>query len=376
MRLGCPRSLETGTIRVPIAALCVAAGLITCAGFAAAGDGHTFATQLRRNVVLVETSSDGEVEYAHGFVVGMAHDQLLIATARHAIMCEEPGCESEVLVKLMGHAGWLVAEQENADASLDLALISVDRPEDYWFWTDCVDPFEASPETPVWPFGMDRDWGLPLESTPSYVKSIDAARTRIEIVQASVGPGASGAPVVSERGIIGMVRSATADDASALPIDVIQRSVDEWGWEWGLTYSSPPEDENSALSLGVHSFQYIPDLSLRWGKLELGVLVVPYPSSAVSLLLRGEIAITPETPLGLYLGVVATATFPSGLGAAEMGEFATLGFALTDYVSVYGGIARMHGYEDWGDAHFAPIAGVRIYSKWPSTQERWPYFWP
>src|SRR5208282_3535341 len=61
-------------------------------------------------------------------------------------------------------------------------------------------------------------------------------------------PGSSGAPLVTNTGVIGMLKAQSADDSRALSIAYIKSKVQEWGYPWDLTSGTA-----SRTSVGVQT---------------------------------------------------------------------------------------------------------------------------
>lgn len=236
-----PRS---GAVRgVAIAALVI--GLLIAAELTVRGDGYDMALQLQRNVALLTVTSGDKTHYGFGFVVGERDGRLLVVTARHVVVCESPpGCEVTIVARFYGEADVLPATPWADDEDVDLALLSIEAPPDYTWEAECFDGADPAPETRVWSVGLDQRWEIPLRSTPGYIKGVDVTGAQLSIVNAVVRPGSSGAPLVSERGIVGMIQTnAAGTEVRALWIGVIRNAVEKWGATWGLS-----ECENRVVS--------------------------------------------------------------------------------------------------------------------------------
>jgi hypothetical protein len=62
-------------------------------------------------------------------------------------------------------------------------------------------------------------------------------KSQIVIERLTIRPGSSGAPVVSPKGIVGMVQQGNEDEAYALTIDFIKDSMQDWNHPWDLVPS-------------------------------------------------------------------------------------------------------------------------------------------
>jgi hypothetical protein len=100
-------------------------------------------------------------------------------------------------------------------------------------------------DTEVWFVGKLGEWYVPAR--PGVVNEMELAGS-IRVDGLPVSPGTSGAPLISEHGIVGMVVSDASVFADAPPLDAIRRAVEKWGYPWQLAIISPQTLRPSAPS--------------------------------------------------------------------------------------------------------------------------------
>ena len=208
-----------------------------------ASPGESFIEALKSNVVQITTSrEDGWEENGSGFIIGEGHNRVLIVTANHVVRGEqgpEP-LKTDVTVRYFSDQGkgYNATVLETNDAKLDLAIIQVPRPDGALNWKrESLSAERVVARTPVWFIGRQGKWYMP--STPGSVNRYDdnlESILNIYVDGLDVLTGTSGAPLISEGGIIGMlIDDKPGRNAQALPIDTIQRKVKAWGYPWQLT---------------------------------------------------------------------------------------------------------------------------------------------
>lgn len=248
-----PKSFSRSGLERGAAVALLVIGIQIMMGLTALCDGHDMALQLRRNVVSLTVTNGEQTDYGFGFVVGESNGRLSVATARHVVVCEgPPGCEATIVARFYGQAGTYQATLWETDADIDLALLSVEAPSGYVWEDEWFDDTKPAPDTPVWSIGLNQDWEIPLRSTPGYIRGSEIAGARLLVVETVVGPGSSGAPLIAQRGIVGMIQSddPMAHETRALWIGTIRTALEEWGVPWGLSaFHVPPPPEKRSLAI-------------------------------------------------------------------------------------------------------------------------------
>lgn len=241
-----PKSFSRSGLERGAAVALLVIGIQIMMGLTALCDGHDMALQLRRNVVSLTVTNGEQTDYGFGFVVGESNGRLVVVTARHVVVCEgPPGCEASIVARFYGQAGTYQATLWETDADIDLALLSVEAPSGYVWEVECFDDAKPAPDTPVWSIGLNQDWEIPLRSTPGYIRGSDITGARLSVVETVVGPGSSGAPLIAQRGIVGMIQSddPMAHETRALCIGTIRAALEEWGVPWGLSVCPDDGDD-------------------------------------------------------------------------------------------------------------------------------------
>jgi Trypsin-like peptidase domain/PEGA domain len=215
---------------------------------------------LRANVVRIESHSNG-----FGFIVGERNGLLYIVTARHVVAGsqENPDSTNSKIAKITFYS-----EQENvydakilrSDSTHDLALLSVSSPQGFqWQRTCLAAPGSAVRGSHVWFVGRNATWYVPVEpgAVTSERPGIDS---RIQLEHLEVRPGSSGAPLISNVGIVGMIQNDSPDDTRALTIDFIRSAMQEWNDPWNLDLTSlradpnpPKNDAPSSCQISINS---------------------------------------------------------------------------------------------------------------------------
>lgn len=203
------------------------------------------ALELRSNVVAIEAQwRDGRTSEGFGFVTGQRGGTAYIATALHILRGDQPDQEVEkISVRLFDLPGQsLNAEMlEVSNSSIDLGVISFEWPEDVAWNPGALASVEKNPLAfgiEVSFVGRKRDWYVPM--SPGAVNEVLDDNIRVDNLNISVG--SSGAILVSDDGVIGMILRDVADSggAVAMPIWTIKSSFEKWRLPWQLIPSPLP----------------------------------------------------------------------------------------------------------------------------------------
>jgi hypothetical protein len=81
--------------------------------------------------------------------------------------------------------------------------------------------------------GKKDEWYVPAQPG-SIASDQPSARSLIEVDGLAVAPGTSGAPLIADSGIVGMIESDSAYDTRALTVDFIKRAFLQWNYPWDL----------------------------------------------------------------------------------------------------------------------------------------------
>lgn len=238
-------STKTGVSRIlrPVLGVLVALS-ITAASPEAGGAprGYVLAKELRDNVVTVVAEwENGETQSGFGFIVGEKTGQLYISTANHVVRGIGPDAKAaRVEVEFHDRQGEPFEAKllGTSSADRDLAVLRAPLPQGLSWRKDVLSDVDAQPLMSVWFVGRLGKW---------YVPSIAGIVNRIELDDRIVAenlkvlPGTSGAPLIAEGGVIGMIVSdAPGEVTHALTLSVIRRAFEIWKHPWQLVKLEPP----------------------------------------------------------------------------------------------------------------------------------------
>lgn len=191
------------------------------------------ALALRRNVLRVLSAGTGENGF--GFIVSDRDDKLYIVIADHVVASTPDIPAPSVRVVFFADQGKSYrAEILKHKTDHDLALLEVERPPGFKWEKQCLaTAHEATRGTAVWFIGRDEEWYVPaangLISSPN-----PSADWWLDADMPNLRPGSSGVPLVTNSGIIGMVKAKSVDDTRVLSIEYIKTAVQDWGYPWNL----------------------------------------------------------------------------------------------------------------------------------------------
>ncbi|MBY5605577.1 SUMF1/EgtB/PvdO family nonheme iron enzyme [Rhizobium leguminosarum] len=196
-------------------------------------------SDLRANVVAITARwQDGStVKTGFGIIVAERNGTLYIATANHIVRGKDPGeLAPDPAVRFLEdqgntYPGHLLA---SSDPGLDVAVLTVDAPANFFWRRDALSPRASSPRigSPLWFIGRDAQWVLP--ETPGRVTQIIEAEGLVEASQLDVRVGSSGAPLLTSAGITGMIVVDTGSTVRAVAIDAIKSTFLKRPLPWDL----------------------------------------------------------------------------------------------------------------------------------------------
>jgi trypsin-like peptidase/PEGA domain-containing protein len=225
----------TRSLRVPVVAAMLLAPLLVVWAAPAETAGGKMAEQFRQNTVRIQSARHG-----FGFIVGERGGFLYIATARHILIPEDQpdAGPAKAKVSFFSDQGTTYDAEVlgTHQANLDLAVLKVRKPANLEWNKQCLaGPEKESRGTQVWFVGKRDDWYVPFEPG-TIVSEVPATDSTVEIERLTVSPGTSGAPLIADTGVVGMILSAAPEDTTrALTIDLIKRAFQNWNHPWDLT---------------------------------------------------------------------------------------------------------------------------------------------
>jgi formylglycine-generating enzyme required for sulfatase activity len=225
------------------------------------------------NVIQLTVSfSKGEPFSGFGFIVAERDNTLYAVTANHLTFSDQPDIETTgISVQFYNMKGKFCPAKlsDYYDEDRDLTIFEVPKPTaDYQWERNVFRPWPKEKEK-VWFIGRDKDWFVP--DTPGIVVSPPSRAEHIFAVNIDgIHPGTAGAPLITEKGIAGMIVADSPTDIKALDIDIIRILVSqEWGYPWDLQdtetrrkpvpdYPEPKNGENFTEPFTGMEFVWIP----------------------------------------------------------------------------------------------------------------------
>jgi hypothetical protein len=208
--------------------------MFLCALTGAAQDSSEMVNRLRENTVRIESTRSG-----FGFITGQRGGYLYIATARHLLLPSDlPGA----VVPTTAKVSFFTEQGKSYEAEVlgthegDLAVLRLRIPSGFEWIRQCLaDSSKQNRGTSVWYIGRKGDWFVPVR--PGAIASPPSSAFSIEVDDLRVAPGTSGAPLVADTGIVGMILNDSEDITTAISIDFIERAFRKWNHPWDLTAS-------------------------------------------------------------------------------------------------------------------------------------------
>ena len=204
--------------------------------------GDELADKLRNNVVKITAKREsGESTQGFGFIVGKQHNHFYIVTANHVVRSNRPGgASTSVKVKFYsdpGHSYEADLLETFYGNPQDFAVIKLAVPPNFSWESRALVPLESIKEgirgKDVWFIGRSGEWYIP--AIPGKINSEKPdLHSIIHVDIVSVRVGTSGAPLITQNGIIGMIIQDEVGSARAVSIDAIKSAFEEWRYPWSL----------------------------------------------------------------------------------------------------------------------------------------------
>ncbi len=205
--------------------------------------GEELIDQLKNNVLAISASfPSGLVQEGFGFVTGVRDGEVYIATANHTVRGD---FEDAVSVQAAHHQHqgrvFNATLLSTHDSTIDLAVLTVRIPEKTALLFDVVSGEAAKRGQAVKFIGRSGTWFTPAR--PGLVNDVNEAQHEIIVEGLPVAVGTSGAPLISDDGIVGMIVRDNAELATATNIGIVRRQFDRWQHPWqlkGTSHVPPP----------------------------------------------------------------------------------------------------------------------------------------
>jgi adenosine deaminase len=193
------------------------------------------ALTLRGNVVRVLSGEGANTENGFGFIVSEHDAKIYIVTADHVVAGTPDAPNPSISVIFFADQGKpykAVGLKHKTDH--DLALLEVDLPPGFKWERQCLSTAQETKRgTAVWFIGRNGEWEAPATSGTIDSEKPDAD-SWLKAYMPQLTPGSSGGPLVTNTGIIAMVKAQSADDTRVLSIEYIKTAVQDWGYPWDL----------------------------------------------------------------------------------------------------------------------------------------------
>lgn len=203
--------------------------------------GDRMVQALRANTVAIraEWEEDGNRSDGFGFITAVEGEYTYVATANHVVRGYEGDNEADkVTVRFFGSRKPVLAQVLDVhDATLDVGVIKIKgRPKRPWFRSASGERAAAGRGTEVWFIGRSGTWYTPAR--PGTINYLDPDLGLV-LEGLSVIVGTSGAPLISQDGIIGLMTTDAAGDLSrACPVKEVRKQLRSWKVPWQLV---PPD---------------------------------------------------------------------------------------------------------------------------------------
>jgi hypothetical protein len=207
----------------------------------AATEGDKVTKRYRNSVVYITTEPQHPKGNGFGFVVGenKIGSKLYVVTASHVVKEDGPPSDddskdSKISLTFCEERHKKEAKLLNNNIDLDIALLEVSKPRGYqWKRGYYCSNYEKGDN--VWFIGKQGKCEIPPDNQAGEIVKENLAGF-LEVSIPSVKPGTSGAPLIHENGIIGMILQHEQKIATVLPIKRIQlyASAKESNVAWGL----------------------------------------------------------------------------------------------------------------------------------------------
>lgn len=172
---------------------------------------------VRQNTVRVEAGG----QLGFGFIVGLRGSELLIATAWHTLN-GPAGAQPDVCFVhrpdecVTGSVAY-IADAVGAEPALDLAIVAAEPPPGLR-WRPDVAARSARPGALVRFIGRSREWYVPAE--PGVLGEAVPARRLLRYSGLPVARGVSGAPILSDDGIVAMHVESEGEGEPGLGVEL------------------------------------------------------------------------------------------------------------------------------------------------------------
>lgn len=206
---------------------------------------------LKANVVAIRATLDGTEEKGFGFITAEQNGRLYIATAAHVVRGPDKSKTAEkIRIKFLNDLRWFDASFVYHWDNEDLALLELNKPIALAWQPNCADLNPGSSRK-VRFIGLNAN--EPRWVDPGLDGNIFGdSEALLEFSINTIRPGTSGAPLITERGIVGMITQDEGAISTALKITQIKKLFSGGGQYpyfglqgWGGVLPAPTETNNN-----------------------------------------------------------------------------------------------------------------------------------
>ena len=183
------------------------------------------AEALRNNVVAISAKE----ENGFGFITGEHSRKLFIVTAAHVldyVINSDQIVEIQFFQDYKKYSGRVIRHYPY----VDVGLIEVDRPANFSWDQNCLGVATANADVAF--VGRESEWYVPSGRALGTIFSLENNRIQADITSVTVGT--SGAPLIAESGIIGMITETDGIKAIALDLNQLRAVLSEYDYFFAL----------------------------------------------------------------------------------------------------------------------------------------------
>ncbi len=192
--------------------------------------------ELKQNVVKILAHRSGQAYHGFGIIIGQRADSVFIVTANHVVRGDKPDQKADSVKVAYYEDQELKSAQLLGfkDVGLDIAFIAAHFPDSLKWRVKSIDlKKKYKPGTEAWFIGKDQDWYAP--AVPGAIDEIDSTNHIVSVTGVDIAPGTSGAPLITNQGIIGMIYSdRTAGELKARPVEQLHTIAEKHNIRWQL----------------------------------------------------------------------------------------------------------------------------------------------
>ena len=203
-------------------------------------DMKRIAEKIKMNTIKLSTKSDemeahNNKQFGFGFIIGKKSNYLYAATAKHVIEFKEYEDEPAITASSIKACFFNPPDHFDVtknirviarDAHLDLAILKIPRPEFFKFTRNYY-ASEIEEEDKAKFIGKENDWYI-----PSTEGGVNLSKENIKVEIFSILPGTSGAPLITSKGLVGMIIKDSIGSAKATYIKDIKQFANQHNIPW------------------------------------------------------------------------------------------------------------------------------------------------